>query len=146
MKKILGLMALVAICCLSFTSCSSYSPKAAEKMVDKYDDGDMKKADYETCIKWVEDYWADCEKGYEKAIADSKSEKKFEKALDKLDEELTDDKWEDIDDIIKMLNEASYDAEDDMGSANAKRWEKLRDKHNDKMEKLWEKAQKKFDK
>ncbi len=144
LTKILGAMAIAFIFSLGLTSCGGFSEKAAEKMVEKYDDGDMKKDDFSKCIDWVEKYYQDYEKGIEDAIQDSKNEKKFSKNIEDFEDKF-EDKWDGIEDVIEMLNRASYDDDKDMGSSNIKRWEKLTEKHGEKIDKLREKAVKKFD-
>lgn len=144
LTKILGALALAVICSLTLSSCGGYSSKAAEKMVEKFDEGDMKKDDFSKCIDWVEEAYKDQEEMFEECISESKNEKKFEKKIEDA-EEKWDDKWEDIDDVIEMLNKAAYEEDKDMGSSNIKRWEKVKEKHFEKLEKLTEKATKKFD-
>lgn len=137
-------MALAVVFSLGLTSCGGFSEKAAEKMVEKYDDGDMKKDDFTKCIDWVEKYSEEYVKGFEEVIQDSKNEKKFDKNFEDFEEKM-DEKWDGIDDVIELLNNASYEEDKDMGSSNIKRWEKLSEKHNEKLVKLNEKKYKKFD-
>lgn len=144
LTKILGAMAIALIFSLGLTSCGGFSEKAAEKMVEKYDDGDMKKDDFSKCIDWVEKYYQECEKAFEDVIQDSKNEKKAKKNLEDAEEKI-EDKWDGIEDVIEMLNSASYDEDKDMGSSNIKRWDKVKEKHIEKMGKLSDKAEKKFD-
>lgn len=144
--KYLFLAAVVALVSVGFTSCNGYSSKAAEKMSERYSDGDMTKDDFSKCIDWVEKCYEDYEKEFESIINEAKNEKKFKKLYEEKIEDKFEDKWENIDDIIKLLNEAAYEEDKSMGSSNIKRWEKVNEKHNKKMEKLYEKGQKKFDK
>lgn len=143
LTRIAGVLALIAIFSFGLSSCG-YSEKAAEKMVEKYDDGDMTKDDFSKCIDWMEEAYGNQEDILDELISDSKNLKRFEKNIEDAEEEY-EKKWADIDDIENLLDEASYGEDKDMGSSNIKRWEKLKEKHGEKMDKLFEKARKKFD-
>lgn len=136
-----GLVALIAIFGLTLTSCGGLSEKAAEKMEEKYDDGDMTKKDYEKCIEWVDAFSQDYIKLCEDAMKEAKNEKKWEKKVEEIEEKLDKD-WAGIDDIIKILTESD---EDEMGSSNYKKWEKIIEKFSEKQLKIREKLQDKFD-
>jgi len=142
--KMLGLVALIAIFGLSLTSCGGYSAKAAEKMKEKYDDGEMKKEDYTKCIEWMEEYIKDWEGLTEKGIKDVKNAKQWEKKKEEIEEQLDKD-WEDIDTIDDLLTEACSSDEKGMGSSNQKKFENLVEKVFKKAGKLQEQLTEKVD-
>lgn len=137
-----GLLALLALVCVAFSSCG-YSQKSAEKMVERYESGDMTQEDYEKCITWVEQYTDEYVAELEEVLATAKNGKKFSKMAEDVDEKM-DDKWADIDDVIEMLNEASYKDEKEMRRSNVKRWKKLNDSFDRRFSRIIEKASKKF--
>lgn len=142
--KILGLVAMMAIFGLTLTSCGGYSAKAAEKMQEKFDDGEMKKDDYTKCLEWVEAYIKDWEELTEKGIKEVKNEKQWEKQKEEIEEQLEKD-WEDIDTIAEILAKAYADDDKDMGSSNMNKFEKLMEKASDKQDKVREQLAKKLD-
>ena len=139
--KMFGHLALIAIFGLSLTSCGGYSERAAEKMEEKFDDGDMTKKDYEKCIEWAEAYFQDYNKLCEDAVKEAKNEKKWNKLVEEIEDKLDKD-WEDFDTILKILMQSD---EDEMGSANYKKWEKALEKAMEKNAKIQEKLSEKFE-
>lgn len=137
--KMLGLVALMALVCVAFTSCGGYSAKDAEKMVQKYDDGKMKEGDYKKCINWYEDATNDAIKELGKVLEDSRSYDQFEKKAEKAGEEL-DKKYPNFDEIEKILNKSS---KKEMGFENYNRYEKIKEKNQEKLKEITEKALKK---
>lgn len=140
--KLGALMLFMGILAIAFTSCGGYSPKAAEKMVEKCDDDKMKKGDWEQCIEWIEEAYTDQLDAIEECIKQSKDSDQFEEKTDKAQEKF-EKKWEDIEDIESMLD--NYTNQEDMGKANRKKYEKVKENFQKRLNKLQEKAMKKFD-
>ncbi|MCM1006063.1 MAG: hypothetical protein NC402_07190 [Prevotella sp.] len=140
--KSLSLALLMIFFCCGLTSCAGFSDKDGQKIMDKFDEGDMTKEDYTKCMDKVEEYCVYLEEELNQIIADNKNKKKFKKALDDLEEEI-DEKWGGIEDVVEVMNKAE---EKEMGSSNSKKWEKFSEKWSKKFgETIYKKVDKKFE-
>lgn len=118
----------------------TFSHSAAKKMIDKHEAGKFTKADYSTCIDWLEEGY-DCMYTQVKwCVEHSDNEDSFSKNVDRKIKPVQ-EKYSELDDIMRILSHA--DAEE-MGPANYKRFNRIDEKFNKNMEKLEKKAAEKF--
>lgn len=125
----ISLLTLFAVMGILLTGCGGYSERSGEKMMKKFENGDMTKDDYAKCLDVLDEYIQDMDKEIGELIANSSNEKKFIKGLEELDER-SEDKWGGVEDLGEIFEDSD---EKEIGSSNMKR-----------LNKLVEKAQKKF--
>ncbi|MCM1319264.1 MAG: hypothetical protein NC217_02650 [Muribaculaceae bacterium] len=119
---------------------STFSEKAAVRMYEKYQDGTMTKSDYSECIDWMEEGLNALMDDMQKCINRSTDIDQFHEMSDKtIDKTL--EKYDKLEDISKILERSD---EANMGAANYKRWTRLQEKADERMQKLSEKTEEKF--
>lgn len=140
--KIAKLFSLLVLFTLTLTACSKYDSDQIEDWYDTYRDrGHIKKSEYPKAIEMAEELMEKFADQQESIINNSKTSTAYEEAMEDLADNF-DEKYDDSDDLFKILNGSS---EDDMGSANYRKWQRTWSKFNNRIEKLSEKAERKFD-
>ncbi len=142
-NKISGIFVLVAMFVIGLTSCGGYSEKAGEKMIEKYEDGEITKDDIATCIDWVEDAQNESLESMEDVLEKSGNRRQFDSKMEDA-QDIFDKKWDGMEEVVEMLDKAAIDKDNTMGSSDKKRWQKVQDKFHDKVMKFYEKVNKKF--
>lgn len=142
-NKISGIFVLVAMFVIGLTSCGGYSEKAGEKMIEKYEDGEITKDEMATCIDWVEDAQNEELEMLQEALDKSKN---LDEYIGKMNEcrEIIEYKWKGLGDVVEMLSKAGGYDKKTMGHSNRKRWRELQDKYQARLEMINSEAQNKF--
>lgn len=140
--KIATFFSLLVLFTLALTACSKYDSDQIENWYDTYRDrGHIKKSDYTKAIEMAEEIMEKFTDQQESIINNSKTSTAYEEAMEDLADNF-DERYDDNEDLMTILNNAS---EDDMGSANYRKWQRTWSKFTNRVEKLSEKAERKFD-
>lgn len=140
--KIAKIFSLLVLFTLALTACSKYDSDQIEDWYDTYRDrGHIKKSEYPKAIEMAEELMEKFADQQESIINSSKTSTAYEEAMEDLADNF-DEKYDDSDDLFTILNGSS---EDDMGSTNYRKWQRTWSKFNNRIEKLSEKAERKFD-
>ena len=140
--KCIALLALMTIVGAGLTSCGGYSNGKAADMLRKANDDKLKKDDYSEMIEWYEEVMTENLDKFEKLVKENRKYEDFEIASIEFGGKLQ-GKYPFFDSVVKILNRAD---EDEMGKSNYKKYHKLKDKYDERTQKLRKKIPEKKDK
>lgn len=134
--KHIFLLALVLTLGIGVTSCRGYSNGKAREMIKKADKDKLKKEDYAQMIEWYEEANDKYVEGWEKVIKDNKDYMDYTLENQEFGISIL-HKYPYIGNITDILESAD---EEEMGASNYKKFHKLKDRYEERMEKLGKKV------
>lgn len=130
------MVVLLAASCLGMVSCGGYSNSEARELIRKAKDDKLKKDDYARMIEWYEDIQGEYYDGWEKVIEDNRKYEDY--YLDNIEFMAgIAGRYPFFGNMEQILDNAD---EDKMGSANYKKYTRLKEKFGKRMNKLGDKV------